>query len=301
MSEPEITEGIDYCRVPLDVFRAIESAGGTRRRQQLALAYMETFMYGEPREPVTKSVLPVFELLRGSALRYRKTILRNKKKARDQKGGKASPEPAPGDGQHECPPEYQTDYPPEYPPYYPGDYPPYYPGDYPPDYTPRYYESTQGDTGYLPAETPCTTYGPLAIDNGAITITNIITNTNTNTKDEGAEIEDMDPPPLTHDEKDARLSEQRAEIVAHLNETLGTRYRPNAAATRRHVDARLREGYAVEDFKTVIDFKAGEWRDDPKMRQYLRPSTLFGPKFEDYLNAATMAGKPSHDFGSWEY
>ena len=41
----------------------------------------------------------------------------------------------------------------------------------------------------------------------------------------------------------------------------------------------------VDDFKTVIDKKCAEWLGNPKMEQYLRPETLFGTKFESYLNA----------------
>ena len=45
------------------------------------------------------------------------------------------------------------------------------------------------------------------------------------------------------------------------------------------------QGYSVEDMRTVIDRKCAEWSGDEKMRTYLRPSTLFGPKFAEYLNA----------------
>ena len=47
----------------------------------------------------------------------------------------------------------------------------------------------------------------------------------------------------------------------------------------------MAEGYTVEDFVAVIDKKCAEWLHDPKMRAYLRPETLFGSKFEGYLNA----------------
>ena len=39
-----------------------------------------------------------------------------------------------------------------------------------------------------------------------------------------------------------------------------------------------------DDFKKVIDVKSLEWNKDPKMCKYLRPETLFGNKFEGYLN-----------------
>lgn len=76
-----------------------------------------------------------------------------------------------------------------------------------------------------------------------------------------------------------------AEIVSYLNEKAGTSYKASSKDTREKINARLKEGFTVEDFKTVIDKKCGEWLNDPKMSQYLRPLTLFGTKFEGYLNA----------------
>lgn len=80
---------------------------------------------------------------------------------------------------------------------------------------------------------------------------------------------------------DAEVTEQ---VVAYLNERTGKRFRPGIRKTRRLVRARLREGYAPEDFKTVIDNKVADWGGEPRMRRYLRPETLFGSKFEGYLN-----------------
>lgn len=80
-----------------------------------------------------------------------------------------------------------------------------------------------------------------------------------------------------------------AEIVEYLNRTAGTAYRPNSKDTKKHIRARFQEGFTLADFKTVIDKKAKEWGKIPApgqqdMRLYLRPSTLFGTKFESYLN-----------------
>lgn len=76
-----------------------------------------------------------------------------------------------------------------------------------------------------------------------------------------------------------------AEVVQALNEETGAHYRPTSKATMRHVLARLREGFTVDECKEVIRKKADEWGGDPKMSKYLRPETLFGSKFESYLNA----------------
>ena len=74
-------------------------------------------------------------------------------------------------------------------------------------------------------------------------------------------------------------------IVSYLNEKAGTAYKSTTAKTKTAIKARLAEGFSVDDFKTVIDKKCAEWLGDPKMERYLRPETLFGTKFEGYLNA----------------
>lgn len=79
-------------------------------------------------------------------------------------------------------------------------------------------------------------------------------------------------------------SAERIEIVNYLNEILGSNYRPNTKKTKDLIHARLSEGFTVEDFKTVIHKKAKQWQSDPKMIKFLRPETLFGSKFEGYLN-----------------
>lgn len=73
-------------------------------------------------------------------------------------------------------------------------------------------------------------------------------------------------------------------IIDHLNERAGTRYRASTPKTQAHIRARWSEGYRLDDFIRVIDVKCDEWLDDTKMRKYLCPDTLFGTKFEKYLN-----------------
>lgn len=73
-------------------------------------------------------------------------------------------------------------------------------------------------------------------------------------------------------------------MAAFLNEATGKQYRATGAALIKGVTARLNEGFGLDDFKRVIEFKAGQWGADIKMSGYLRPETLFGSKFESYLN-----------------
>ena len=81
------------------------------------------------------------------------------------------------------------------------------------------------------------------------------------------------------------------QICTYLNEKAGTNYRPTSAATQRHINARLAEGFTVDDFIKVIDVKCAEWQGTD-MEKYLRPETLFGTKFESYLNAKVKPIQP---------
>lgn len=81
-------------------------------------------------------------------------------------------------------------------------------------------------------------------------------------------------------------AEECERIIGCLNECAGTEFRPTAPRTRSLIDARMREKYTVEDFETVIRYKSDQWLGDERMSGYLRPETLFGGKFEGYLNEA---------------
>ncbi|MEK1370190.1 hypothetical protein HC014_07250 [Limosilactobacillus fermentum] len=83
------------------------------------------------------------------------------------------------------------------------------------------------------------------------------------------------------------------EILDYLNGRIGTSYRASSKTTQRLIKARSNEGFEVEDFKRVIDNKVASWGKDPKMSQYLRPNTLFGTKFEAYLNEQAVIDQPT--------
>ena len=74
------------------------------------------------------------------------------------------------------------------------------------------------------------------------------------------------------------------EIIDYLNQKSGKAFKSNTKKTQQLIKARLNEGHTVEDIKKVIDIKSGQWKYDPKFNAYLRPETLFGNKFEGYLN-----------------
>lgn len=74
------------------------------------------------------------------------------------------------------------------------------------------------------------------------------------------------------------------EVVDYLNQKAKSNFKATTKATQTKIRARLAEGFRVDDFKKVIDIKTAEWLDDANMSRYLRPETLFGTKFESYLN-----------------
>lgn len=73
-------------------------------------------------------------------------------------------------------------------------------------------------------------------------------------------------------------------LISYLNKLSGGKYKPTKETTKR-IGSLLAEGYTEADMRGVIDKKVAEWKDSPKMKGYLRPSTLFGDKFEEYVSA----------------
>lgn len=80
------------------------------------------------------------------------------------------------------------------------------------------------------------------------------------------------------------------QIVEALNRATNSTYKSTTEATRKFINARLKEGYTLDDFQKVIQVKARQWMGTD-MEKFLRPATLFSPShFEAYLNEAR---KPS--------
>ena len=74
------------------------------------------------------------------------------------------------------------------------------------------------------------------------------------------------------------------EIIEYLNQKAKKKFRV-VDKTRKLIQARFSEKFTLEDFKKVIDNQTVKWLNDTKMADYLRPETLFGTKFEGYLNS----------------
>lgn len=113
--------------------------------------------------------------------------------------------------------------------------------------------------------------------NGVLSYSNEKDNVNDNVNDNDNEVS-------YHDTGNESFTASCVEIIAYLNKKVGTNYKHTTAKTKKAIHARMEEGFKLEDFKTVIDKKADEWIGT-EYEQYLRPETLFGTKFESYLNA----------------
>ena len=118
--------------------------------------------------------------------------------------------------------------------------------------------------------------------NGALSYSNEKQNDNENENDN-----DVSCPDTGNDS----FKESCESIISYLNKKAGTGYKSTTAKTKTAIKARLSEGFTVDDFKIVIDKKCAEWIGDEKMEKYLRPETLFGTKFEGYLNAKVTNGR----------
>ena len=73
------------------------------------------------------------------------------------------------------------------------------------------------------------------------------------------------------------------DVIDYLNQRTGKNYKSTTKKNQTVIRARTDEGFSLDDFKRVIDNKVAEWKGT-NMEKYLRPETLFGTKFEGYLN-----------------
>lgn len=77
------------------------------------------------------------------------------------------------------------------------------------------------------------------------------------------------------------------EIIDYLNSKTGKNYRANIQKNKALIKARWSEGYQLDDFKQVIDNMVKSW-SGTEYAKYLRPETLFGTKFDGYLNQGNV-------------
>lgn len=83
-------------------------------------------------------------------------------------------------------------------------------------------------------------------------------------------------------------------VISLLNDLSGSSYQYDSATTLKYFRARYNQGFKdPEDYYKVVRYKVKEWGKNEEFSKYLRPSTLFGTKFEDYIQQAGRANRSS--------
>ena len=95
------------------------------------------------------------------------------------------------------------------------------------------------------------------------------------------------------------IKDKISNIINYLNLKVGVTYKSSNTKTIKLIKARLREGFTFDDFKTVIDKKVKAWKGTI-FEQYLTPFTLFGDKFEVYLNQKIVKQEARKNNNSYE-
>ena len=75
------------------------------------------------------------------------------------------------------------------------------------------------------------------------------------------------------------------DVISHLNAVANKSYKPTTTKNIKLIVCRSREGFSLDQFKRVVDWKVKSWTGT-EWEKFLRPETLFGTKFESYLNEA---------------
>lgn len=113
----------------------------------------------------------------------------------------------------------------------------------------------------------------------------------------------LNPPPSSSSSSSKDIYvEQAKTCLDYLNQKTGRNYKP-VQANLNLIMSRMREGATLDECKAVIDAKCGAWMTDPKMRDYLRPATLFNAsKFASYAGEQSSSPSGGRTIGgeTWE-
>lgn len=72
-------------------------------------------------------------------------------------------------------------------------------------------------------------------------------------------------------------------VISYLNKKVSSEFKITTRNSISLIKGLLKNGYTEEHLLKVIDIKSEKWLGT-EWESYLRPTTLFGPKFESYLN-----------------
>lgn len=92
------------------------------------------------------------------------------------------------------------------------------------------------------------------------------------------------------------------QVIKYMNELAGTNYKYSTKKTQSMINARIKEGFSLEDLVSVVYFKYQSWVLKPfkfsngvMSDKYFRPNTLFGTKFEEYLEDYKKIAEASNE------
>lgn len=122
----------------------------------------------------------------------------------------------------------------------------------------------------------------------------LLENNHVKSRDSHATEEELEEEKNREEDKSPSLPYKN--IINHLNEQADKKYKHTTNKTQGLIKARFNEGFTEDDFLKVIDNMVTEWKGSEKMEMYLRPETLFGTKFESYLNKTVVTNKKGDSY-----
>ncbi|MFC6170704.1 conserved phage C-terminal domain-containing protein [Loigolactobacillus jiayinensis] len=96
-------------------------------------------------------------------------------------------------------------------------------------------------------------------------------------------------------EQRKRLAASTKKILAYLQQQSGKAFTPTESVQILLADL-FSQKVTMKQIKQVIDWKIQDWRDSDYWK-FVRPQTLFGPKFKQYLLEAPPLPQPHHTKG----
>ena len=106
----------------------------------------------------------------------------------------------------------------------------------------------------------------------------------------------VDPDDLPSDEP-GEFERFAVECIDAFNAITGKDYRSSGGKDWLDLRRIYDSGRTVEDVRKVVAAKQGQWADSD-MAKFIRPSTLFGAKFEEYLNEGEGVASDESD---WDF
>ncbi|XUA20692.1 conserved phage C-terminal domain-containing protein [Citrobacter sp. OP27] len=125
------------------------------------------------------------------------------------------------------------------------------------------------------------------------------------TTENTTEITGKDSCPVAAQPDHTESNNPAARVLEHFNRVTESTYGRGGKlkTVMGYISGRLADMYSAEDLMLVTDYATAKWAKDPKMSDYLRPKTLFGPEnFAEYFQKATKwdkHGRPECVDGKW--